>query len=333
MVNEFTYSSWYKPDPAGINKGRHPWLGKTLPKPDRGYPATAYTYAKTPRYLNNESGSGFVRPEDVDHPNDRYLPYEVGPLARLMANCATIVGGLPLGSGNVPASVMNGDVMCYYPGVLNDAGYTITPTYGAPAAGLVPLLGTYLFEGGNLPGAIGGYKSNYVGDGTLDRIAARAMETIYIAKKMQTWFSALDPAKPVNVTRSFTWGGSAKPVMKKSKGAGLTEAPRGALGHWIKVGSNSGSEQYKGRTERYQIITPTAWNVSPLDPPNDISGGTQNRHGPIEESSMLTPVWDDAEPIEILRIIHSFDPCIACTVHTINAKGEKAGRMEISAMP
>jgi hydrogenase large subunit len=87
------------------------------------------------------------------------------------------------------------------------------------------------------------------------------------------------------------------------------------LGHWVKIGKGT---KLKGKVSRYQVITPTAWNVSPLD--------NLGAHGPIEEAIMNTPVINDAEPLEILRVIHSFDPCIACTVHTINAKGEEASR-------
>jgi Ni,Fe-hydrogenase I large subunit len=179
------------------------------------------------------------------------------------------------------------------------------------------------------------YKSNYVGDGTLDRIAARALETYYVAMHMATsgsgadmsWGKHLDPTKLQNVPRSFGWGGRIDQTAPlRSYGYGLTEAPRGALGHWIRIGKKTGAnnwKKFKGKTFIYQVITPTAWNVSPLD--------HNNVHGPIEESILGTPVQDNAEPIEITRVVHSFDPCIACTVHVTNAKGKKVAKCRLES--
>jgi hydrogenase large subunit len=177
------------------------------------------------------------------------------------------------------------------------------------------------------------YKSNYVGDGTLDRIAARALETYYVAMHMATsgaatsWGAQLDDTQPQNVTQSFAWGGvTDKTGPLKSYGYGLTEAPRGALGHWIRIGKKRNAPnwtKFKGKVFIYQVITPTAWNVSPMD--------HNSVHGPIEESIMGTPVQDNAEPIEITRVVHSFDPCIACTVHVTNAKGKKVAKCRLES--
>jgi len=84
-------------------------------------------------------------------------------------------------------------------------------------------------------------------------------------------------------------------------GAGLTEAPRGALGHWVKI-ENS-------RTAKYQVITPTCWNASPSD--------ALNQRGPIEQALIGTPVSDVNQPVELVRVIHSFDPCVSCAVHVM----------------
>ncbi len=89
-------------------------------------------------------------------------------------------------------------------------------------------------------------------------------------------------------------------------GAGLTEAARGALGHWVKIEDR--------KIVHYQIITPTAWNASPRD-----DGGVR---GVMEEALVGTTVRDDQNPVEIGHVVRSFDPCLVCTVHSLS----KAGR-------
>jgi hydrogenase large subunit len=79
----------------------------------------------------------------------------------------------------------------------------------------------------------------------------------------------------------------------------LTEAPRGALAHWTQFEENA--------IRRYQVVTPTAWNGSPMD--------ALGQKGPIEQALIGTPVRDQQEPVELLRVVHSFDPCLACSVH------------------
>ncbi|MGB2807132.1 MAG: nickel-dependent hydrogenase large subunit, partial [Sedimentisphaerales bacterium] len=91
-------------------------------------------------------------------------------------------------------------------------------------------------------------------------------------------------------------------------GIGLTEAPRGALGHWITATS-------RGKINRYQVITPTNWNASPKD---DL-----DQNGPIEQALIDTPVADIDNPIEVLRVVHSFDPCLACSVHMLRPGKDK----------
>ena len=102
------------------------------------------------------------------------------------------------------------------------------------------------------------------------------------------------------------------------EGAGLTEAPRGALGHWVTVEpyTPAGSSVTKGNILRYQVITPTAWNASPRDDA-DVPGA-------MEQALIGTPVADTSRPVEILRVIHSFDPCLACSVHMLRPDKEKA---------
>ena len=346
VTKEFTYRSFYYEN-TGLNAGRHMWDGRTVGVP-KGHPwlttnkSSAYTYAKAPRHYNNE---GSIAPLDA------YLPYEVGPLARLMSNAA-LIGGGPATAGQVTL-VNNGDVSLYYPGVLADVDAVlggalgmgaigVFPSWGANLAGHLTFLQTavpgspvFYLPPGALPSAVlaNQFGHDYYGGATLDRIAARTLETYYVCKQLLTWFNELDPPaagtgakKPTDLTydptypfdsrwpaytRKFYDGTKAAPL--KAQGAGLTEAPRGALGHWIRV--------YQGKVYNYQIITPTTWNINPKDNA-DPGQKTLGQHGPIEECIQGTPVVAEAEPLEILRVIHSFDPCCACTVHVMDAKKE-----------
>jgi hydrogenase large subunit len=87
---------------------------------------------------------------------------------------------------------------------------------------------------------------------------------------------------------------------------GLSEAPRGALGHWIQIGD--------GRIDHYQVITPTCWNASPKD--------DYSVPGPMEQALIGTPIEDPDQPLEALRVIHSFDPCLSCAVHIMQPDGK-----------
>lgn len=100
--------------------------------------------------------------------------------------------------------------------------------------------------------------------------------------------------------------------VKDGEGIGLVEAARGALGHWIKV--------ERGRIARYQVITPTAWNGSPRD-----SGGVR---GPWEEALIGTPVADPENPVALGHVVRSFDPCLVCTVHTVE-RGRPVGSFRL----
>ncbi|MGD9017711.1 MAG: nickel-dependent hydrogenase large subunit [Desulfobacterales bacterium] len=127
------------------------------------------------------------------------------------------------------------------------------------------------------------------GVSVMDRHVARAREALKIASAMKSWLGQLD-------------GGSVYDTAYRQQsgmGVGLTEAPRGALGHWVEVGG--------GRVANYQVITPTCWNASPRD------GGSVP--GPMEQALIGTPVADPDRPVEALRVIHSFDPCLSCAVH------------------
>jgi hydrogenase large subunit len=130
---------------------------------------------------------------------------------------------------------------------------------------------------------------------TLDRIIARALEAKMVCELIFKWVEQLEPGKPIHNPISLP---------KNFEGQGLTEAMRGALGHWIKVSN--------GKISHYQIITPSAWNCSPKDD-NGI-------RGTIEEALVGTAIDDIDNPIEIGRIVRSFDPCLSCAAHTIQGK-------------
>lgn len=102
------------------------------------------------------------------------------------------------------------------------------------------------------------------------------------------------------------WEPSSWP--KKAQGVGWIEAPRGALGHWINIEN--------GKTANYQAVVPSTWNASPRD--------GKNQKGAYEAALTGTPVADKHQPLEILRIIHSFDPCLACAVHMTDLQNQSA---------
>jgi hydrogenase large subunit len=133
------------------------------------------------------------------------------------------------------------------------------------------------------------------GVSVLDRHIARALEAQKLVLAMQGWLGELRLGSPVYNTQQAKTTGS---------GIGLTEAARGALGHWVNISS--------GKITNYQIITPTCWNASPRD--------DRNTPGPMEMALIGTPVLDPARPIEVLRVIHSFDPCLSCAVHIMRPK-------------
>jgi hydrogenase large subunit len=130
------------------------------------------------------------------------------------------------------------------------------------------------------------------GVSVLDRLIARALICREVAGLMIKWLTELRPGQPVfNRYR----------VPDTGVGVGLTGALRGPLGHWLEVKG--------GRIKHYQIVTPTAWNFSPHD--------DRGQPGPVEEALLNTPVADVKNPVELGRVVRSFDPCLACATHVI----------------
>lgn len=142
---------------------------------------------------------------------------------------------------------------------------------------------------------------------TLGRTAARGLETRLVVHWMKEFYDALLANVKAGQTSTFTrekWDPQTWP--DTCEGVGLTEAPRGALAHWIRI--------KHGKIDNYQLVVPTTWNGSPRD--------HKDQRSSFEESLIGTPVAKIDQPVEILRTIHSFDPCIACAVHLYDPDGK-----------
>jgi len=143
---------------------------------------------------------------------------------------------------------------------------------------------------------------------TVGRTAARALEAQLQAEIGKYFFDKLVAnikSGDTRVVNNDKWDPSTWP--KEAKGVGLYEAPRGALSHWVVIKD--------GKIANYQAVVPTTWNACPRD---DKAG-----QGAYEKSMMDTPVKIADKPLEIVKAIRSFDPCMACSTHLFNAKGEK----------
>jgi len=135
------------------------------------------------------------------------------------------------------------------------------------------------------------------GISVMDRHIARALEAQKVANALSEWVVQLKPGGDV-------WTECSVP--QSAQGYGLVEAARGALGHWVNI-KNS-------KIENYQCVVPSTWNISPRD--------DKGVRGPIEEALIGTAVADADNPIEIVRVVRSFDPCLACAVHLIKPNGQ-----------
>ncbi len=135
---------------------------------------------------------------------------------------------------------------------------------------------------------------------TFNRTLARMQEALVLRDKIVEWLEELVPlaGKP-------TWVDFSVP--NEALGVGLWEAPRGPVGHWTKIKNK--------KIECYQVIAGTSWNAGPRD-----DNGVR---GPMEEALIDVPVQDVKQPINVVRTIRSYDPCLACTVHVLTTRGYK----------
>ncbi|SDH26939.1 hydrogenase large subunit [Roseospirillum parvum] len=149
---------------------------------------------------------------------------------------------------------------------------------------------------------------------TLGRTAARGLECQWAAHKLKYSFDKLMAnlkAGDLNTANTDKWEPATWPTT--SRGAGFTEAPRGALGHWVEIA--------QGKIANYQCVVPTTWNGSPRDPEGNI--------GAFEAALLDTPLADPEQPLEILRTIHSFDPCLACSTHVMTPDGQEKATVTV----
>lgn len=143
---------------------------------------------------------------------------------------------------------------------------------------------------------------------TLGRTAARCVETVAIGNAMESWVTELVGNLKSGNTKTYqSWS------MSDGIGVGLNDVPRGALGHWINIENK--------RIKNYQYVVPFTRNLGPRD--------RNGKLGPVEEALIGTPVAEPKRPLEILRTVHSFDPCIACAVHVIDPQSNEVYNIQV----
>jgi hydrogenase large subunit len=153
---------------------------------------------------------------------------------------------------------------------------------------------------------------------TLGRTAARGLETRLIARWAKEFFGQLMSNINNGDARMFNgdlWEPSTWP--QQAQGVGLSEAPRGALAHWIVIKN--------AEIDNYQLVVPSTWNASPRD--------GQGQRSAYESALLGTPIHDTQQPVEVLRTIHSFDPCIACAVHVYDEHGSYVHQLNTIGIP
>jgi len=151
--------------------------------------------------------------------------------------------------------------------------------------------------------------------GAVARHAARAFETVILAGQMTKWLEQLKEmvaAGTVRVQDTAHW----EPP-DTATGNGLTEAPRGALGHWINIQGQ--------KIANYQLVVPSTWNLSPRDDKGQL--------GPVEHALIGVPVPDTDNPLNVVRVVRSFDPCIACAVHVIDPDSNRIREFRVGGGP
>lgn len=143
---------------------------------------------------------------------------------------------------------------------------------------------------------------------TLGRTAARGIQTLVIAQQIENWLNDYEDniAKDKLIVEDYE-------VPASAKGVGFVDAPRGGLSHWMRIED--------GKIGNFQLVVPTTWNLGPRD--------SKNVPGAAEEALVGTPVADPKRPVEILRTIHSFDPCIACAVHVIDGQTNEVHKFKV----
>ena len=149
---------------------------------------------------------------------------------------------------------------------------------------------------------------------TLGRVAARAIEAQVLVESMDMWVRGLADnmaRRDYRIQDNSKWDPSSWP--RECLGAGFHEAPRGSLGHWVHISN--------GSVVNYQCVVPSTWNAGPRD--------AKGQPGPYEVALVGTPVAKPEQPLEILRTLHSFDPCMACAVHVVDGTKRELARVRV----
>lgn len=276
QIQEFVTHSWYRY--TDDQRGLHPWDGVT----EVNYALGPHTKGTRTRIEELDESAKYSW---IKAPRWRGHAMEVGPLSRYILGYAHAM------------SDPNRRGADYVKHQIDEAAVAINRDLprllGMPETSLTPqqLLPT-----------------------TIGRTLARALEAQFCAEMMMDdWNELVANLKAgdratANVDKwdPSTWA-------REAKGVGLVAAPRGALGHWIRIRD--------GKIENYQCVVPTTWNGSPRDPKGQI--------GAFEASLMNTPMAKADEPVEILRTLHSFDPCLACSTHVMSPDGDELSSVTI----
>ncbi|MBB5142785.1 nickel-dependent hydrogenase large subunit [Desulfovibrio intestinalis] len=143
---------------------------------------------------------------------------------------------------------------------------------------------------------------------TLGRTAARGIQTLVIAQQMENWINDYENniVKDKQIVEDYA-------VPTSGRGVGFLDAPRGGLSHWMTIKDS--------KIDNFQLVVPTTWNLGPRDDKGQPSAA--------EAALVGTPVADPKRPVEILRTIHSFDPCIACSVHVIDGETNEVNEFKV----
>jgi len=274
QVQEFVAHSWYTY--ADETKGLHPWDGVTEPHFELG--------SKTKGSRTNiEEIDESAKYSWIKAPRWRGHALEVGPLSRY------ILAYAHANKGNKYAQRPK-EQLEYAAGMINT----------------------------HLPKALGMPETQYtlkqLLPTTIGRTLARALEGQYCGEMMLDDYKELIANIKAGDTATANvekWDPSTWP--KEAKGVGTVAAPRGMLGHWIKIKD--------GKIENYQCVVPSTWNGSPRDHKGQI--------GAFEASLINTPMVNPEQPVEILRTLHSFDPCLACSTHVMSPDGAELCKVKV----
>nr|WP_231895576.1 nickel-dependent hydrogenase large subunit [Halodesulfovibrio spirochaetisodalis] len=221
-------------------------------------------------------------------------------------------------SGSTDRHPASGETVPDFTGLDTEDRYTWSkaPRYSGDAMEVGPLARVLVGYGQGKPEFVSAVQSFLTDTGlqetdllsTLGRTAARAIETRIISNAMQNWLTELETNLSTGNLQIYE-----NHTMTSGNGFALNEAPRGALGHWMTIQDNT--------INGYQMVVPSTWNFSPRC--------ADNIPGPLEKSLVGVPIADPENPVELLRVIHSFDPCIACGVHVIDKDNGKTHKVDL----